>query len=123
MSGHRTAQGKTLDMATLAAKNEKVRAVGNMNVNARGDVLDNNNNIVNNNTNRVKSQYRNTVAPQKPASQAPESFKPTVQNSQGNVPLANTVSVAPAPTIQVDEPVELSKEEQELFDNDEDIQK
>lgn len=109
MSGHRTAQGKILDMATLAAKNEKVRAVGNMNVNARGDVLDNNNNIVNNNSNRVKAQYRNTVTQTKPADQAPETFQPVQQPAK--------------PTIEPDEPVELSKEEQELFDNDEDVER
>lgn len=101
MTIQRTAQGKMIDMATLAAKNETVRAVGNMNVNARGDVLDNQNNVVSNNTNRVKSQYRNTVAPQKPAEQAPATIQP-----------------APKPTIEVDEPVELSKEEQELFDDE-----
>jgi hypothetical protein len=108
MSIQRTAQGKMIDMATLAAKNEKVRAVGNMNVNARGDVLDNNNNVVNNNSNRVKAQYRNTIATAKPASQAPDTIAPVQQAK---------------PTIEPDEPVELSNEEQELFDNDEDVQK
>lgn len=37
---YRTAQGKTIDMGALILKNEHVRAVGNMNVNARGDVID-----------------------------------------------------------------------------------
>ena len=36
---HRTANGKTLDMRSLALKNEQVRAVGNMKVNARGDEI------------------------------------------------------------------------------------
>ena len=36
---HRTANGKTLDMRSLALKNEQVRAVGNMKVNARGEVI------------------------------------------------------------------------------------
>ncbi len=40
MSKYRTAMGKTVDMAALTAKNEKVRAVGNMSVNARGDTID-----------------------------------------------------------------------------------
>ena len=35
MATHRSAMGKSVDMATLAAKNENVRAVGNMKVNAR----------------------------------------------------------------------------------------
>jgi len=36
MSSHRTAQGKLIDMASLIADNEHVRAVGNLKVNARG---------------------------------------------------------------------------------------
>jgi hypothetical protein len=40
MAIHRTALGKQIDMAALAAKNEKTRAVGNMKVNARGDTID-----------------------------------------------------------------------------------
>lgn len=35
----KTARGKTIDMAALGAKNEKVRAVGNILMNARGDRL------------------------------------------------------------------------------------
>ena len=34
-----TAKGKVLNMAALASANEKEIAVGNMDVNARGDVL------------------------------------------------------------------------------------
>lgn len=37
---YKTANGKTLDMRGLALKNEQTRAVGNMKVNARGDVID-----------------------------------------------------------------------------------
>ena len=36
---HRTAQGKPLDMEALRLKNEMVPALGNMRVNARGDLL------------------------------------------------------------------------------------
>jgi hypothetical protein len=36
----RTAQGQQIDMGALILKNEHVRAVGNMSVNARGDVID-----------------------------------------------------------------------------------
>ena len=38
---YKTAQGKTVDMGKLVLQNEKVRAVGNMSVNARGDIIDN----------------------------------------------------------------------------------
>jgi hypothetical protein len=104
MAIQRTAQGKMVDMSQLAARNEKVRAVGNMNVNARGDVVDSHNKVITDNTKRVKPSYQNVVS--KPATQqAPAPVKPT------------------QPTIQPDEPVELTKEEQELFDDDEDIVK
>ena len=36
---YRTMQGRMVDIDKLRATNEDVRAVGNMNVNARGDVL------------------------------------------------------------------------------------
>ena len=36
---YRTMQGRMVDIEKLRATNESVRAVGNMNVNARGDVL------------------------------------------------------------------------------------
>lgn len=36
---YRTAQGQVLDMGALLLKNENVRAVGNMKVNARGDKI------------------------------------------------------------------------------------
>jgi len=43
---YRSAQGKTVDLGALALKNETVRAVGNMNVNARGDKIDEQGNSV-----------------------------------------------------------------------------
>ena len=36
---YRSANGKQVDMGALRLKNEKTRAVGNMKVNARGDVI------------------------------------------------------------------------------------
>jgi hypothetical protein len=43
---YKTAMGKTVDMGALQLQNETVRAVGNMNVNARGDTLNSNNQII-----------------------------------------------------------------------------
>ena len=37
---YKSARGKPVDMGALRLKNEKERAVGNMKVNARGDVID-----------------------------------------------------------------------------------
>ncbi len=61
MRNHRSAQGKIIDMAALAAKNERVRAVGNMKVNARGDSIDNAGKIVTPVTQKVGAQYQATV--------------------------------------------------------------
>ena len=36
---YRTMQGRMIDIEKLRATNEDIRAVGNMNVNARGDIL------------------------------------------------------------------------------------
>ena len=36
---YKSARGKAVDMGALRLKNEKERAVGNMKVNARGDVI------------------------------------------------------------------------------------
>ena len=36
---YRTMQGRMIDIEKLRGANEDVRAVGNMNVNARGDIL------------------------------------------------------------------------------------
>ena len=58
---HRSAKGKTVDMAALRSKNEHTRAVGNMNVNTRGDVIDSNGNVINDNNKRVNEHYMKGV--------------------------------------------------------------
>ena len=55
---YRTAQGKTVDLGALQLQNENVRAVGNMNVNARGDLIDANNRSIDSKTQQVNRQYR-----------------------------------------------------------------
>lgn len=61
MPSYRTAQGKVLDMSQLAAKNERTRAVGNMNVNARGDTIDSFGNIIVPVTKKVGDKYQRSV--------------------------------------------------------------
>lgn len=61
MPKRRTAQGKMIDMGALIAKNENVRAVGNMKVNARGDHIDSNGNIITPVTEKVAKGYSKTV--------------------------------------------------------------
>ena len=61
MTNYRTAMGKTVDMASIIAKNENIKAVGNMNVNARGDVIDAFGRVIQPATERVTQAYHNTV--------------------------------------------------------------
>lgn len=61
MGTYRSALGKQVDMAALAAKNQKVRAVGNMHVNARGDIIDSHGKVIQPVTEKVNNNYSKTV--------------------------------------------------------------
>lgn len=102
MSKYRTAQGRTVDMGAMATKYEKVRAVGNMNVNARGDTLDSNNKVIKDNTKRVSKVYNKTVK---------ESQQPLATAAPKIQPM-NKISKA-----------ELSASEREFLDDDEDFKR
>ena len=78
MSGYRTAQGKVINMDTLSTMHEKTRAVGNMGVNARGDVLDQHNRVVKEASKRTSAAYKNTVTTA-PAPSNREPLQPDVQ--------------------------------------------
>ena len=62
MAKYRTAMGKVVDMTQLTAKNEHVRAVGNMSVNARGDSIDSLGRVVTPVTKKVGGAYQKTVS-------------------------------------------------------------
>ena len=55
---YRTAQGKMVDLGALQLRNENVRSVGNMKVNARGDLIDSNNRAIDSRNQQVDRQYR-----------------------------------------------------------------
>lgn len=55
---YKSAMGKTVDLGALLLENENVRAVGNMNVNARGDLLDGSNTVIEQRNKQVQRQYR-----------------------------------------------------------------
>jgi hypothetical protein len=58
---YRTAQGKSVDLGTIMLQNEHVRAVGNMNVNARGDKLDQNNQVIETKPRQIQRQNARTT--------------------------------------------------------------
>ena len=59
---YRTAQGKTVDLGQLILQNENVRAVGNMNVNARGDRLDSSNRVIDSKNQQIQRQHQRQIA-------------------------------------------------------------
>lgn len=104
---HRSALGKSVDMSSLVSKNEKTRAVGNMNVNARGDVIDSHGRIIQDNTQRVRRQYNNTV---KRPSSISEDQQPEIVTPMTTPPAVDIV----AP--------DLNLEEQKMFEEFDDYE-
>lgn len=88
MSKHRSAMGKVVDMSAIVAKNEKVRAVGNMSVNARGDTIDANGNVVVPATQKVSDNYQRTVGNRsaqvatKPSKPLPDSYAAPMEKKE-----------------------------------------
>jgi len=58
---YKSAQGKSVDLGTIILQNEHVRAVGNMNVNARGDLLDNENRVIETKPRQIQRQNARTT--------------------------------------------------------------
>jgi hypothetical protein len=59
---YKSAMGRVVDMGALMLENENTRAVGNMNVNARGDVLDSANRVVETKNRQVAKHYQRQIA-------------------------------------------------------------
>lgn len=94
---YKSAMGKPVDMGSLLLQNEQVRAVGNMNVNARGDRLDSNNRITEPKNRQVQRKYNKTNVSGGPAATSTVSVKQKV-----NAPGVETDTFADLP---VDDPV------------------
>ena len=86
---HKTAMGNTIDMDLIRLSNENTRAVGNMPVNARGDLIDSKGTIVKSREQIVNEYYqlhsnvpsskkvnRNTIVPD----ELPKQMEPTFNN-------------------------------------------
>lgn len=78
---YRSAMGKTVDMGSLLLQNESVRAVGNMGVNARGDVINSNNKIIEKKSRQVQRHNRRTT---KLSTSMPSTGTASAKNSQDN---------------------------------------
>ena len=58
---YKSAMGKTVDMGALILQNEQVRAVGNMGVNAAGDLVDSNNQVIDQRNRQIQKQYNKQI--------------------------------------------------------------
>jgi hypothetical protein len=114
---YRTMQGRMVDIEKLRTANEGVQAVGNMNVNARGDVLGAGGQVVTSKENIIKQYYEQ---PKGMVSDTPTKNKPTqaptvepVKTVQKMTPVASkptpTKTVAPQPKKVETKPVETFK--------------
>lgn len=106
MANYRSAMGKQVDMASLIAKNENTRAVGNMNVNARGDTIDALGRVTKPITEKVNKAYSNTVGTRS-ANQ--------VRQSRPQQPVQ--------PDIQLEELTPVERELEESFEDDVEVEK
>lgn len=106
MAVYRTAQGKRLDMSALAAKNERVRAVGNMSVNARGDTIDSSGRVIVPVTKKVGDKYQRTVSNR------------AANLTKRKEDLMKPIESTPTPETKIDmsEEIELLAEELEIDD-------
>ena len=114
---YRTMQGRMVDIEKLRTANESVQAVGNMNVNARGDVLGASGQVVVPKETVIKQYYEQ---PKGMVSDTPTKNKPTqapkvepVKTVQKMTPVASkpapTKTVAPQPKKVETKPVETFK--------------
>lgn len=87
---YKTARGRSLDMASLIAKQEKTRAVSNINaINSRGDEIDQAGNVVRPNTQRVADSYASQVGTQGAVSLQERPENPNISKSANpNAPLS-----------------------------------
>ena len=108
---YRTAQGRVVDLGAVIAQNETVRAVGNMNVNARGDVIDNQGRVlstrgeqVNRNLNR---QTNANSGPVPSSNRAPQQSRPARLSEAEQLELDRTQREAKRKSVARGEAVEL----------------
>jgi hypothetical protein len=123
---YKTAMGRPIDMDALRAKNELVRAVSNVPMNARGDIIDSDNNIVtpvSERVNRVTREYSKATPKslEKKLEKKEEVVKPAQPAQHTTVRRSDTrpvVSKTEPPVIFAED---LSPEEMEIFDEFDDV--
>lgn len=115
---YRTAMGKTVDVGALLLQNENTRAVGNMGVNARGDVINNKNQVIENRARQIqrRSQKNTKVASAMPSSTSNQAIKQNTitEQFQPEVDPADTFDDLPEDNDVVVEQAEAAQPTEEL---------
>ena len=118
---YKSAMGKPVDLGALLLQNEQVRAVGNMNVNARGDRLDSANRVIEPKNRQVQRKYNKqsnvssgpvtTSTRSRPTETAQPEVTPPVDPTDifADLPVDDPVDV-PAPVVEVSPVVETPSE-------------
>lgn len=104
---YKTARGKTIDMGALILQNENVRAVGNMNVNARGDILDSSDRVIDSKNKQIQRQNEKQLRAE--SAPAPRTVHTSTRQARQTKPQAmpevkETVLDTPAPVAEVTQP-------------------
>ena len=94
---YRTMQGRMIDIEKLRGANEDVRAVGNMNVNARGDVLSKSGQVVTPKAKVIQKYYQQ---PKGRVDDTPRRAKPTPPRKMPPQPTATQKTAPVAPKAQ-----------------------
>lgn len=96
---YRTAQGRMIDLGALQLQNEHVRAVGNMGVNARGDLVNADNRAVRSRNDEVKRQYHRQLSNNVSHDEvtAPGKTKRTAAPAKTKEPKAKKIDIPPPP--------------------------
>lgn len=115
---YRTAMGKTVDVGALLLQNENTRAVGNMGVNARGDVINNKNQVIENRARQIqrRAQKNTKVASAMPSSTSNQAIKQNTitEQFQPEVDPADTFDDLPEDNDVVVEQAEAAQPTEEL---------
>ena len=116
----KTARGRTLDMGGLAAQNEETRAISNMPINARGDIIDNRGNVKVQREKISKEFYKDNVPGsdvKKESIKEDVTLKTVVKETPAHEP-APAPKPAPEPVAkkEEDDNIEVSRSERERPD-------
>lgn len=102
---YKSAMGKTVDLGALLLQNEQVRAVGNMGVNAAGDLVDSTNRVIDQRNRQVQRQYRRqTNVGNTPIATSNLSAKKMEQKIENEIPLDSELDMTNTTTAAVAEP-------------------